>query len=208
MITIQADNLSKKYNRQLIFKDVSFFSSEKYNLAITGKNGSGKSTLLKIIARLVSATTGKILHFNNEFQIFEKDLNKYISIVSPYLMLYEELTALEHLKFVSKLKNNSTDVEIENILKKFSIYSCATKKVGSYSSGMVQRLRYCIALISKPKILLLDEPTSNLDSEGEELVFDIMQNTKSCGINLIYATNQKSELKFADNEIDLNEYLR
>ena len=70
---------------------------------------------------------------------------------------------------------------------------------------MIQRLRYCIALISNPKILLLDEPTSNLDSEGEDLVYFLMKSAKKNNITLIFATNHKKDLKYADCLIDLSE---
>ncbi len=205
MITVQADNICKNYNRQNVLNNISLFASEKYSVAITGKNGSGKSTLIKILTRFVTPTSGRIFHYDNNFLIQPEKLNNYFSIVAPYLMLYEELTALEHLRFVKKLKKiNNASSEVE-LLKQFSLFDSGNKKVGSFSSGMIQRLRYCIALISNPKILLLDEPTSNLDSEGEDLVYFLMKSAKKNNITLIFATNHKKDLKYADCLIDLSE---
>ncbi|MDA0986307.1 MAG: ABC transporter ATP-binding protein [Bacteroidetes bacterium] len=204
MITLQVNNISKSYNQQTVFNEVSLFASEKYSLAITGKNGSGKSTLLKIIAKLVTPTVGSVLFFENEFQIFPNKLNSKLSFVAPYLFLYEELTAIEHLTLIQKLKRISNNILAIELLKKFSLIESKHKKVGSFSSGMLQRLKYCIALVSKPKILLLDEPTSNLDHEGEIIIYDLLKAAKKNNTLLIYTTNHKSELKYADDVIDLN----
>lgn len=201
-INLQAENLTKKFGRKTIFENISFQLAGGTSTAITGRNGSGKSTLIKIIANLLSETSGKLtLTINNE-EIRKEDLYRYIGFVSPYLNLYDEFSGYENLKIISDIRGLGHE-NIETSLKRVGLYERRNDLLKIYSSGMKQRLKLAFAVMHDPQILLLDEPTTNLDSDGVGIVDGIANEHKKNGI-LIIATNDAHERTLCVNEINLN----
>jgi ABC-type multidrug transport system ATPase subunit len=118
--------------------------------------------------------------------------------------MYDEFTGEENLILFSKIRGLSVDHSyIDGLLKRFNIYDHRKKESRYYSSGMKQRLKYCAALLHRPMILILDEPTANLDDLGIAVVREVMEEQKKekC---LIFATNETEDLKFANTILDLN----
>ena len=105
--SIHSQNLSKLFGRRLIFKEINFNWTGNGIFGISGPNGSGKSTLVKIVAGLISASSGKIVHKNSEGEIIPELLHNHIGFVSPYLVLYEEFSAWENLQIFSKIRGVS-----------------------------------------------------------------------------------------------------
>ena len=198
-LTFKSENIAKLYNRKTIFEKVSFTLHHGVAFAITGKNGSGKSTLIKILCGVLSPTKGNVeFSINNEIVPYP-DYYPHIGLVSPYLNMYEEFSAEENLSFIAKVRNlgHESISRSEKLLKDFGIYDHRKKEVKYFSSGMKQRLKYCAALLHQPSILVLDEPSSNLDQFGIAAVRESMKQQKERGI-LIFATNDKDDLEFAD----------
>ncbi len=123
---------------------------------------------------------------------------QHVGFVSPYITMYEEFSGLENLTVFSRIRNlrNGSEEDPEKLLKTFGIYERRNDEVRTYSSGMKQRLKYAAALLHRPEILVLDEPTANLDEEGIGVVRNTMQAQTESGI-LIIATNDKEDLEFA-----------
>lgn len=203
---LKSENITKLYNRKTIFKNVSFSINQGSAFAITGKNGSGKSTLVKILCGVLSPTKGIVSLSVNDQTILYPDYYPHIGLVSPYLNLYEEFSAEENLQFIKNIRglDSSSDVFAEELLKEFGIYEHRKKEVKNYSSGMKQRLKYCAALIHHPALLVLDEPSSNLDEYGIEAVRNRMRLQKDKGV-LLFATNDKDDLQYADTIYDIGQ---
>jgi heme exporter protein A len=203
-IIFQTDNIAKTFNNRKIFCEISFSLKEQDSIAITGRNGSGKSTLLKILAGVLTPTRGTTeLKIDGKI-IKPEDYFNQLGLVSPYLQLYDEFTGWENLDFFRRVRNiNVEDKYLDELLYRFNIWERRNDYVRTYSSGMKQRLKYAFALIHKPPILLLDEPTSNLDAEGISTVYDTMEEHKRDGI-LIVATNDSEDIKHCGQVIDLN----
>lgn len=201
---IQSVDIAKFYNRKAIFQNVNFEVRENSSFAITGKNGSGKSTLVKILCGLLTPTKGSVSFFYNGKKLANECVYKHIGLVSPYLNLYEEFNAEENLLFIAKVRGLQKNIvdQINTLLKEFEIYDHRKKEVKNYSSGMKQRLKYCAALIHKPSLLILDEPSSNLDEYGITAVRNRMKLQKEFG-TLIFATNDKDDLQYADSTFDI-----
>ncbi len=199
-LTFKSDNIAKLYNRKVIFEKISFSLNEGIAFAITGKNGSGKSTLVKILCGVLSPTKGKVEFSVDGSIVPYPDYYPHIGLVSPYLNMYEEFSAEENLNFIAKVRGLGPDhVErSEMLLNEFGIYEHRKKEAKFYSSGMKQRLKYCAALLHEPSILVLDEPSSNLDQYGIAAVRKFMTLQKEKGI-LIFATNDKDDLEYADS---------
>jgi heme exporter protein A len=201
-VSITANDLSKDFNRRPIFRDISFSLSLPSSLAITGKNGAGKSTLSKILAGLISSTQGSISYMLNDKYVGIEEFKHHIGFVSPYLNLYDEFTALENLQLLSRIRATTQQNEgrMKDMLSLVNLWQRRDDLVGTFSSGMKQRLKYAFALLHNPIVLILDEPTSNLDEEGIEFVQRIVKQQKEEGV-LIVATNDKEEAGWCAQEI-------
>lgn len=197
-----ASHISKTFSTRKILKDVSFSVEQGSSLAVTGHNGSGKTTLIRILCALIRADQGNIgFEFNGKVI---NDFKYSFSLVGPYLQLYEELTAFENLIFCARLKNTySGNDEIYKLIEQVGLKGRAHDYVKTYSSGMKQRLKYAFALQTKPDVLYLDEPTSNLDKHGIEYVYEIMNQHKRDKI-LVFATNDEQDLKLADQVVRID----
>jgi heme exporter protein A len=204
--SLNAETINKTFGRRLIFKDISFKLNSSTILGISGPNGSGKSTLVKIIANLLSPSSGKLIHNLNGNEIKPENLHNHIGLVSPYLVLYDEFTAYENLNYFSEIRGiNFNKDRIDDLLNKFLLFNRKDDFVKTYSSGMKQRLKFIFALMHLPQLIILDEPTSNLDDEGKDVVYQLLKEEGSKNI-LIIASNEKTDLALCNDVIDLNNY--
>jgi heme exporter protein A len=209
-ISLTTNAVTKRFNRAPIFSPVSFSLRSGVICAVTGSNGSGKSTLLKIIAGVTGLTKGTVDWTDGTKKLESRDLQKSLGFVSPYLELYNELTAIELVQFIAELKEKkiaSDEASAELVsfgLEKAIVESERTIK--QYSSGMQQRVRLAMAFICNPKVLLLDEPSSNLDEIGIQTLFRRIEHSAKNGALVIIATNDERERKLASREIRLEPY--
>ena len=200
--TLSASRLKKVFNRRVIFEDISFSVGISQTLLITGRNGSGKSTLLKTLCGLLTPTAGTI-HFGGKGG-GEVDRLASVGMVSPYLQMYDEFSAEENLTLSLSIRGRAPDRErAEAMLEKVGLHARRKDPVRTYSSGMKQRVKYAFALIHDPSILMLDEPTANLDAQGIDMVRRIMEEQRRTGI-LAVATNDLSDVEQYDEQVNLD----
>lgn len=197
------DNVGKRFNREWIFRQFNYTFSINKKYAVTGANGSGKSTLLQVIAGSLSHNEGTI-DFTLHPQVIE-DENKFqhISIAAPYLELIEEMTAGEFLDFHKQFKLLTLDDD--EILHIVGLQKAVNKQIRYYSSGMKQRLKLAQAFFCNAPVLLLDEPTTNLDAEGIALYHHLIE-TYTTDKLLIISSNDLQEYKFCDSIITIGDY--
>ncbi len=193
------DRVSKSFRSRNVFRDISAEVRNGQVLGIIGPNGSGKSTLIKITASLMRASQGKV-----EFEIDGKiingpDIRPYIGMVSPDLFLYDELTAFENAVFFARMSGLRLS-DTRGLFDEFGLSGREHDLVRSYSSGMKQRLKLLIAAQRNPALMLLDEPSNNLDDAGKALVRKLIDGRQ--GITVM-ASNDKSEVQDAAVIIDL-----
>ena len=200
---IEVDGITKTFGDRKVLKDINFAISAPNSVGITGHNGSGKSTLMKILAQIISPTRGKVTVKLDEKLLPEDRHLEVIKMVAPEMALYEMLSAYENLQFFAKLASVPMPrSEQDRLLALMGLAGRGDDMVGAYSSGMKQRLKYAVALLANPDILLLDEPTSNLDDEGKAIVIDIMAKQQQDKI-LIIATNEHEDLGRVASVIEL-----
>ena len=199
------ESVSKSYGARQVLRSVSATVRTGQVLAITGPNGSGKSTLIKAVCRLIRPTHGRILWKLGGKEVPAEARRKIIGFVSPDLMFYDELTAAENLRFFAQVRGMKiADEDIESALDSLHLGGRGSDVVGSYSSGMKQRLKYAYALQHDPPLLLLDEPTANLDTQGVSLVHDLIEDSKRSKC-IVIATNEPEEVGLGDIVIKLGE---
>ena len=202
---IKLTNVGKRFNREWIFRNLSFEFQSTTSYAITGPNGSGKSTLLQIIAGATTFNEGGIEYFSGEKKILSENVYTKISIAAPYLELVEEMTLTEFLHFHSKLKSWLPSVDAEKIISIINLEEAAQKQIRYFSSGMKQRVKLAQAIFSDVPVVLLDEPCTNLDEEGimlyKKLVDDHCKNRL-----LIVSSNDVQEYDFCKEIINIKNY--
>jgi ABC-type multidrug transport system ATPase subunit len=201
---LHANNLGKKFRQEWIFRDFSYQFQKGKPVAIIGGNGSGKTTLLKILSGILSPTQGKI-----DYQIEGKSIDKehiyqQIAWAAPYIELIEEFTLSEMILFYKKMKGLVID-DIELFDKLAFIHRSHHKPIKQFSSGMKQKLKLALAFYSPSDILLLDEPTSNLDEENSNWYLKEVQGFIPKKL-LIISSNQSDEYDFCSEIINLKEF--
>ena len=204
--TLEALQLNKSFGRRLIFNDLNFKFEKQGVYGISGPNGSGKSTLVKIIAGIIGASKGKIIHTYNDKILNEDNLHNHLGFVSPYLVLYEEFSTLENLKLFADIRGvDFNNQRVEYLLNKFLLLKRKDDLLKTYSSGMKQRVKFIFALMHSPQLLIFDEPTSNLDEEGKSSVYEIVKEESKNNI-VIIASNEKNDLELCDEIVYLEKY--
>ncbi|GMQ81319.1 MAG: ABC transporter ATP-binding protein [Rhodothermia bacterium] len=207
MHQLRTENIGKRFGRRVLFQRLSIEATPERTLAITGSNGSGKSTLIRILAGVMRPTRGAVYLSVGNSEISEEERPMHVGLVAPYLNLYDAFTPRENLRFVAKARRiSSFQDRISRVLEKVELSSRADDPVGTFSSGMKQRLRFAFALFTEPPILLLDEPSANLDAKGVELIQAIIQQASVDGQIVIVATNDAGEAASCDDSINVEDF--
>jgi heme exporter protein A len=200
------ENLVKYFGRRLVFSEIKSVFTSGNAYGISGPNGSGKSTLVRIIANIISPTRGKVIHLLNDEVIIPEKLHDYIGFVAPYLFLYDEFTAEENLFHFSNIRGIKYDKERADFLfRKLNLFDRKDDIVRGYSSGMKQRLKFIFALLHNPRCIILDEPTSNLDNDGKDRVYELIREEAKSNL-VIIASNEEADLKLCKEIINIENY--
>lgn len=201
-------DIGKRFNRDWIFRHLTYTFSIGKSYAITGPNGSGKSTLLQAIAGSLHLSEGT-LEYHSALEdakpIEPENFYQYISVAAPYLELIEEMTAREFLHFHQQFKLLLSSVTIEEILIGIGLEKAMDKQIRYFSSGMKQRLKLAQAVFSDVPVLLLDEPCTNLDQSGYDLYHSLID--KYCQNKLIIvSSNDMHEMDFCSERLNILDY--
>lgn len=201
--SLKVEALSKHFDRTLLFENISFSLSDGEVFAITGWNGAGKSTLIRIIAGLSRPTSGRIEMAADGKATTPESRRRFFGLVAPAFSLYEELTGFENLKFFCMVRgvpcSRSGCLEL---MERVGLDKRPDKLCRDYSSGMKQRLKLVQAIVHQPPLLLLDEPGTNLDSNGLKILAGIISEQRQKGMTII-ASNERREVEYADRVINL-----
>ena len=162
-MTITIDKLSKRFNREWIFRDLTYRFNAGNTYAITGPNGSGKSTLLQVVWGQVPQTSGGLRYRKGDIEIPIEETFGHISIATPYMDLIEEFTLVEMLRFHFRLKKLRAGYKVEDLPSVMYLEDAADKQLMNFSSGMRQRVKLGLAFYTEADVYFLDEPGTNLD---------------------------------------------
>ena len=203
-LRLELNDVAAGYGARRVLVGLTLTLRSGETLVVAGSNGSGKSTLLRLICGLQRPTAGTITYISGEWRARPEEARDLVGWVAPDLQLYRELTALENLEFFAQVRGlRRTRAELEALLEQIGLAGRGDDLLAAYSSGMAQRLRYAYALLHRPPVLLLDEPTVTLDEHGTALVEQVVAAQRNRGITII-ATNDQRELRFGDYVLRLN----
>ncbi len=198
--TIILKNATKKFKDKVVFRDLNLEMTSGNSYGFVGYNGCGKSVLMKTICGFSRLTSGEI--YENDKQI-GKDVDFItdagVIIETPSFM--NHLSGLKNLQLIAEIQNKITNAEIEDTLKLLGLYEDRNKTVRKYSLGMKQKLRIAQAIMEKPQILILDEPTNGLDKKSAELFRSLLLDFVEQGGLLIMASHIKTDIDICCNHV-------
>jgi ABC-type multidrug transport system ATPase subunit len=202
---ITLKNIGRRFNRDWIFKGVNYSFNDGESYAILGRNGSGKSTLLQIIAGSLTPSEGTVEVLNDSTAVDPDDFYRSIAVAAPYLELVEEFTLSEMIDFHFKFKPYLTGIDRKALIEILDLESSKNKLIKYFSSGMKQRTKLALAIFSDTPVLLLDEPTSNLDSQAIDWYHQMVSKYTSRRLTLV-CSNQEVEYSFCRNRLSISDY--
>ena len=203
---IELNNIGKRFRYEWIFKNIthSFESGKSY--ALLGPNGSGKSTLMKILSGHLTPSDGQITFLHNGKKIDGDNVYQLISYSAPYIDVIEEMTLTEIIAFHSKFKPLRKALIINDLIRILNFKNAADKEIRFFSSGMKQRLKLALSICFDTPILLLDEPTTNLDAQGVAWYQDLMQQFSDKNRLVIVASNIEHDYDFCEEKLNILDY--
>jgi len=204
---LDVDGLGHRFGRLVLFRKLSFTLDSGQSVAVTGSNGSGKSTLLRILAGVLTPRAGQVTLTVEGNAVPREERPLRTGLVAPYFNVYDGLSAQENLAFLAEVRQlpNATP-RIEAVLNQVGLAGRTEDLVGTYSSGMKQRVKYAAALLADPPLLLLDEPSANLDEAGLAMVDRVMDRQRARGRLLVVATNVAEEAARCDRAVCVEDY--
>ncbi|WP_207429323.1 ABC transporter ATP-binding protein [Pedobacter sp. SYSU D00535] len=202
---ILLENIGRRFNREWIFKNLNYTFETGESYAILGRNGSGKSTLLQIIAGSLTPSEGRITYLQDSKKLDPDYVFPNLSIAAPYLDLVEEFTLTELINFHFKFKRFYAHFDTPAVIKLLGLGSSRHKPLKYFSSGMKQRTKLALAFCSDTSVLLLDEPTANLDSQGIAWYRSCIETFSERRL-VIICSNQEHEYDFCQAQLNILDY--
>lgn len=196
---ISLNTVSKRYGKETVVSDVSFNIQPGECVVLVGHNGAGKTTLMKMMLGLTRPTTGNIVVLGKDPAISNAvTQHKKLGYLPESVALYEAMTGQEVLTFYARLKNVST-CECKRLLDIVGLAHAAKRRVCTYSKGMRQRLGLAQAMLGKPQLLFLDEPTTGLDPSLRHQFYELIDDLHNEGTTSIISSHALSEVEARAN---------
>ncbi len=191
-------DLRRRYGRTTALDGVSFDVQAGELFGLLGPNGAGKTTLLSIVSCLLEPTSGEAWILGRKASTRDRQLRRQIGIVPQELAIYSELGARENLRFFGQLyglKGETLERRVEQVLAAIGLADRAEERVGHFSGGMKRRFNLGAALVHEPKLLLLDEPTTGVDPQSRNHIFEEVRRLAAAGVTIVYTSHYIEEVQ-------------
>ncbi len=199
-------DITKHYGREVVVQGLSLKLEAGSRTAILGPNGSGKSTLLQLIGGALAPTRGTITYRLAGREVPQEDVYRHVSFAAPYLGLYEDLSLRQVIAFHARFKPLRNGIDVADVARIAYLEQAMEKPVLHFSSGMKQRLKLALAILSDTPLLLLDEPASNLDAQAIGW-YGALLGQHIAGRTLLVASNAlAAEYALCDHRIDVMDH--
>lgn len=200
-----AENISKKIGGAIILDQISLELEGGNIYGFVGRNGSGKTMLFRALSGLIRIDQGQI---SLDGKVLHRDMRilPNLGIVIENAGLYPELTGFQNLKMLAKLKHRIGDQEITDAIRRVGLDPSDRRTFGKYSLGMKQRIVLAQAIMERPDILMLDEPTNALDENGVDMIREVILEEKKRGALILLASHNKEDIaKLADKVCQISD---
>lgn len=199
---LSVKNLTKFFDQKKIINNISFDLKEKEILGLIGNNGSGKTTIFKILLNILNPDSGSIEYFNKDLFKFRSEILEKVSFVNNYVKLPSKLTLKENLSVYLNLYNSNNFNKLDEYLNFFDLHKYKDKKTEILSSGENLKLMLIKAFITDPKIVLLDEPTSQVDKQSSNKIRDfILKKKEEDNLSIIIISHDNKEIDYLCNRV-------
>jgi ABC-2 type transport system ATP-binding protein len=191
-------DLHKRYGATVALERVSFGVEPGEMFGLLGPNGAGKTTLLSIVSSLLTATSGEVRILGRPVRASDQDLRRHVGIVPQELALYGQLTARENLVFFGELyglRGAELGRRVDEVLEAVALADRAGHRVDTFSGGMKRRLNLGAALVHRPELLLLDEPTTGVDPQSRNHIFEEVRRLNAAGVTVVYTSHYMEEVQ-------------
>ncbi|RPF53293.1 ABC transporter ATP-binding protein [Aquisalibacillus elongatus] len=196
---LETVNLKKVFKRNIAADDVNLYLDEGESVGLLGPNGAGKSTTISMMSTLMKPTTGDVKWNGRSVIQNPSEIRKELGVVPQEIALYQELTALENLKFFGKiygLSGSNLDRKIEEVVDHVGLNERQNELVKNYSGGMKRRLNIAVALLHEPEIIIMDEPTVGIDPQSRNYILEMVrQLNKEKGMTVLYTSHYMEEVE-------------
>ncbi|HEX9907191.1 MAG TPA: heme ABC exporter ATP-binding protein CcmA [Thermoplasmata archaeon] len=189
---IEARGVAKHFGRRKVLDGVDLKVGDGEIVALIGPNGAGKTTLIRILSTLLSPSSGDVLLGGQSVREDPSHFRRYIGVVGHSTYTYDDLTALENLRFfwsMNGLAAGDFDECGRGLLRRVGLAHRMNDRASVFSRGMRQRLAIARALIHSPKVLLMDEPFSSLDQKGVDIVHQLLLEERKRGCSILLVTH-------------------
>lgn len=204
-MTISLNQVGKRYQQHWVFKGIDYTFEAGKQYAVLGANGSGKSTLLRIISGMQHANKGTIEYVIEGKKTASEHIFNKVSYCAPGMDLIEEMSLSEFLAFHFTFKKMIPSFDVKSIMETMGMLAVRNKFIHEFSSGMKQRVKLAQAFFTDTPILLLDEPCSNLDTQGVDMYQQWLQQY-TAGRLVIIASNDEREYTGVAATISIQDY--
>lgn len=202
---VQLNKVGKRFKYDWIFKNISLELKAPLRYAVQGPNGSGKSTLLKILSGHLTPSKGTIQFLLDGKKIDPNLVYKQVAFAGPYIDLIETFTLKEIIEFHQQFKKLLPGFDTKGLIDRMNLKKAQDKQLKFYSSGMKQRVKLALSICSQSKLLLLDEPTTNLDTEGIQWYRELIEDFGKDRL-LIIASNAAVDFDFCEERISILDF--
>jgi ABC-2 type transport system ATP-binding protein len=201
---VQVLNLVKTFGKLEAVMGISFSISKGEIFGLLGPNGAGKSTTINMMCGYLAPTAGDTIVDGVSVTCEPIQVKRTIGVVPQEIALYKDLSSLENLEFFGEvygLSRQARRTQIEEVLHFVDLYDRRKEPVSTFSGGMQRRINLAIALLHRPSLLLMDEPTAGVDPQSREKIFDTIEQLRDQGTTILYTTHYLEEAERLCNRI-------
>ena len=203
---LHAQGLGRRYGRQWIFRHLGHDFRAGMATAVLGPNGAGKSTLLSILAGQLLPSEGEVAYSLGGRALPPAAVPRLLAYCAPYLELPEDFTLLELLAFHTRFKPLRPGLTVAGLVDMMYLHKARHQAVRTFSSGMKQRLKLGMALYAAAPLLLLDEPTTNLDAQGAAWYQEHVARVRGADRLVIVSSNVPAEYSFCEAQVQITDF--